>query len=676
MPDPPSRPPSRPGLTNRLESLLGLRNGAATPPKSLESPRSSLDSPTDLRLPPSVALSDQSSAHPAPIIRWISSWSPTKRHSRSGSESGSGSSSPSTSSPNLALLREALQEPLITPPPMAKLPPSFRPRNIVRPPPFLDNLTRSTLPVSSLSPPLAVARNPSDVSAPEFHPPPIVLNHSPPRSNSIDTLRRMSLPPSRTMSTISTTSSISSSSSFLSGLPNTSNFSWWFSEAKESTSTSELLTEEDRAQSLKKKYHSTTNPVVFCHGLLGFDSVTIGPAIAPVQVTHWRGIKEVLEQNGTEVLITRVPATSSYVDRAKVLEQRISEIYPGRDVHLIGHSMGGLDCRYLTSHLTQRKFNVLSITTIATPHRGSSFADHFLKTVGPDRMPSVMSLLDLLPNGGGDGKAFECLTVGSMKEFNEQTPNVDGVKYFSWGAVYEPGLIDTWKWPHSVILEKEGPNDGLVSVESAKWGTYLGTLNQVNHLDLVGWINTARYKWAEIMGKEIKFRPATFYLGIVDMLAREVEGQKDAAEAEDTEPSGKRRQSTEEEEREQMVHSLEDAGAKVDNIPRLHHDDLSHPAPPGARSAPISSQYPAEVEAEIDSGKAVSREESKSSSGSATPRASILLNAHHPREESTAGNSSGSVTPTPSRLQSRHESVSKPGPSVSRRLEDKGAEKS
>lgn len=31
-------------------------------------------------------------------------------------------------------------------------------------------------------------------------------------------------------------------------------------------------------------------------------------------------------------------------------------------------------------------------------------------------------------------------------------------------------------------------------------GTYLGTLEDVNHLDLVGWINTARYKWAEIRG--------------------------------------------------------------------------------------------------------------------------------------------------------------------------------
>lgn len=56
-------------------------------------------------------------------------------------------------------------------------------------------------------------------------------------------------------------------------------------------------------------------------------------------------------------------------------------------------------------------------------------------------------------------------------------------------------------------------------------GTYLGTLQGVNHLDLVGWINTARYRWAAMMGKEIKFRPATFYLGIADMLAKEVEGQ-------------------------------------------------------------------------------------------------------------------------------------------------------
>lgn len=52
----------------------------------------------------------------------------------------------------------------------------------------------------------------------------------------------------------------------------------------------------------------------------------------------------------------------------------------------------------------------------------------------------------------------------------------------------------------------------------------------MNHLDLVGWINTARYKWAEMVGREIKFRPGTFYLEIADRLANEVEGQGEDGE--------------------------------------------------------------------------------------------------------------------------------------------------
>ena len=42
---------------------------------------------------------------------------------------------------------------------------------------------------------------------------------------------------------------------------------------------------------------------------------------------------------------------------------------------------------------------------------------------------------------------------------------------------------------------------------------------------MIGWLNTARYKWAEFTGREIKFKPATFYLGVADHLARHVERQ-------------------------------------------------------------------------------------------------------------------------------------------------------
>ncbi|KAF5385430.1 hypothetical protein D9757_005440 [Collybiopsis confluens] len=458
-----------------------------------------------------------------PVLRWLGTWSPSRKFS-------SQQSSPSSS---LLSLNEALHEPLCLPrrPPSAQLSHFSLARN----PPFLNELARAALPTASLSPPATVsptfrarssAQSNQDLDSPQISLYHSISQSSPPSKSSLDSLRSVS------QRDLSLRRYHTKSTSTLSFSESDSNSSWWwFSSNKENVD--HLLSDDDRAASvreeqdhIRKKYCSPRNPVVFCHGLLGFDSVTIGPSIAPMQVMHWRGIKEVLEANGTEVLITRVPATSSPIDRAKVLEEKISEAYPGRSVHLIGHSMGGVDARYLTTHLMNRKFSVLSITTIATPHRGSYFANHFLAALGNERMASFLSLLDLLPNGGGDGKAFECLTIENMQKFNEEVPDVPGVKYFSWGSIYEPGLVDTWRYPHSVVLEKEGPNDGLVSVHSARWarqGKYLGTLENVNHLDLVGWINPARFKWAQMTGKQINFRPATFYLGIADMLAREVD---------------------------------------------------------------------------------------------------------------------------------------------------------
>lgn len=47
-------------------------------------------------------------------------------------------------------------------------------------------------------------------------------------------------------------------------------------------------------------------------------------------------------------------------------------------VHLMAHSLGGLDARYLVSNLDMAA-HVAQITTIATPHHGSSLATLFLK---------------------------------------------------------------------------------------------------------------------------------------------------------------------------------------------------------------------------------------------------------------------------------------------------------
>ena len=58
----------------------------------------------------------------------------------------------------------------------------------------------------------------------------------------------------------------------------------------------------------------------------------------------------------------------------------------------------------------------------------------------------------------------------------------------------------------------------------------------MNHLDLVGWINAARFRWARFRGHDIRFHPATFYLSVADHLAREVDGVQPEPEPIEADP--------------------------------------------------------------------------------------------------------------------------------------------
>ncbi len=163
------------------------------------------------------------------------------------------------------------------------------------------------------------------------------------------------------------------------------------------------------------------------------------------------------------------------------------QVFGLTSIHSIRHtSQGGLDARYLISVLKPTKFKILSLTTIATPHRGSPFADYLIDNViGRKNLPQWLSVIDTLKLPiGGDGGAFEGLGTKFVKKFNEEVPDDPSVKYYSWGACYEPGLLDTFRWSHGIIYDKEGPNDGLVSVYSSKHGEYMGTLIGVSHPDL------------------------------------------------------------------------------------------------------------------------------------------------------------------------------------------------
>jgi triacylglycerol lipase len=276
----------------------------------------------------------------------------------------------------------------------------------------------------------------------------------------------------------------------------------------------------DDFSTFKQKYRSPKYPIVLAHGLMGFDELHLaGRFLSGVQ--YWRGIKEVLNANDIEVITTSVPATGAIEARARALEQEITTKAAGKDVNIIAHSMGGLDARCLISQLKPKAFKVMSLTTIATPHRGSSAADIIFREIGQEHLPGIYKLLSRLHIESG---AFSQLTRAYLRdEFNPANPDDPAVRYFSYGASARPSLFSVFRVSHDLIEELEGPNDGLVSVASSKWGKdgYKGTLMGVTHLDLINWTNRLKLLVAHVTRQKRNFVASAFYLSIADMLARE-----------------------------------------------------------------------------------------------------------------------------------------------------------
>ncbi|KAF9425581.1 hypothetical protein BGZ94_007412 [Podila epigama] len=246
-----------------------------------------------------------------------------------------------------------------------------------------------------------------------------------------------------------------------------------------------------------KKFRPARLPVVLCHGLSGFDSLGQNPDF---RWDYWYGVRDALDEIGCKVHTARVPPFAGIQQRAERLQEYIERNLPhGAEINLVGHSMGGLDCRYLITHLKSNHFKVKSLTTLGTPHRGSPFADYLISDiVGRSKLDSFWAFMNLI--GIERGAADNLTTTYLENEFNPRTPNDPEVAYFSYAASFEPGLFSRFRFPWKIIMDREGPNDGLVSVKSAQWGKYIRTIPNADHMDLMNWVNAlawsrARFPW-------------------------------------------------------------------------------------------------------------------------------------------------------------------------------------
>jgi triacylglycerol lipase len=209
-------------------------------------------------------------------------------------------------------------------------------------------------------------------------------------------------------------------------------------------------------------------PVILHHGIRGFS----GERPSRLRKGYYRGIDKAIGASGHPLIVTHVHPTGSVARRAAQLREIACRKLDEMDVEkaiLIGHSMGGLDARHAITHLGLAD-RVAALFTVSTPHRGSSFADwwklHFGRRLGAFKLAASLGL---------DIGAVNDLTLESCARFNETTPNVAGVAYYSVGASRPWHRIPAYAIPSYRIIKKvEGDNDGLVSVASSQWGTSLG----------------------------------------------------------------------------------------------------------------------------------------------------------------------------------------------------------
>ena len=244
----------------------------------------------------------------------------------------------------------------------------------------------------------------------------------------------------------------------------------------------------------------TRYPIVFFHGMAGTDSF-LGI------MDYWYGVTPILSEAG---YLTQMPPGGALAEPSQRAEQfsaalDVMEVEGlGRRFNLIAHSQGGVDARYLISAMNQGE-RIASLTTIASPHRGSPFADILGGTVFS--IPGFNQLVDealtefteLLGLGPGElAEATKSVTVEAMEEFNETILDSDDTAYFSWSgrtcgyaelicqADNNGEVVDPMFWASYRLVDAiAGPNDGLVPIESAQWGEHLGTL-PADHLDEVG----------------------------------------------------------------------------------------------------------------------------------------------------------------------------------------------
>lgn len=260
-------------------------------------------------------------------------------------------------------------------------------------------------------------------------------------------------------------------------------------------------------------------PIILAHGIARFDILRrltleqIGRFwpeynFETDKLHYFRGIRNYLrDKHKLEAHTTSVNFAGNTDLRARQLSEEIQTILNKGNhskVHIIGHSMGGLDARHMIVHdYNGMAEKVASLTTIGTPHLGTSVAE-YVKQYGSDQ---AIDMIEKMFDWDFDG--FKELTPSVCQQFNREAEHqeaTNNVVYQTYASSQSKKLIFaplqiSWQ----IIKDEEGgdsykgQNDGLVSVNSQYWKRILHGNNgetkkiqhyafpSADHMNQIGW---------------------------------------------------------------------------------------------------------------------------------------------------------------------------------------------
>lgn len=266
-------------------------------------------------------------------------------------------------------------------------------------------------------------------------------------------------------------------------------------------------------------------PIILAHGYLGFGE--LGP------FSYFNHVADLLAQLGiTNVHATAVDPKGSIKDRATSLAGQIRTLVPSGKVHMIAHSLGGLDVRYLLAKENGGDM-IRTLTTLGSPFGGTLAADiavdprnvshvdagHLLTTLTQFAAQSVLkwpfqiltddhfalqrlqSAISGVRQGDYSGistyfshlftlqdAALQELTSASCKQmFPADCSDLAGIPCYSYAGVLDPAKVTPLLIVPALVLQAAGQqNDGVVPLVSARLPNHMGSF-PLDHFGLIGW---------------------------------------------------------------------------------------------------------------------------------------------------------------------------------------------